>query len=308
MKRVLSVLGTIGVLASGLAVGGTFTGCGPSGSGGDTGTGGATGAGGKAQNDDGFTGSGGTNASGGITGTDSGGNGSGGIGAGGIGTGGIVSIDASGTGGTAGRGGSGGAAIDGSTGRPDAIVGTGGAAGASSTGGATGTGGMGTAVCSDLQANGPVVRDISNMTSPAAGGYNGGVILDGTYELTNILEYAGPGGTLGIDYGTKQRTIRISNGGTKIDLIWISVPKSSTVSPSTTNASGTISLASPTMTITLMCGVIATFSYYYTVASETELALYFWDSTGSSETVFIYMLKTSGSMDGGSAGDSGSRG
>jgi len=158
--------------------------------------------------------------------------------------------------------------------------------------------------CSDLQASGPVLRDISNISSPA-GGYNGGTIVDGTYELIDILEYPGPSGAMGIVYGTKQRTIRISNNATRIELLWVSVPAQSMPSPATTNASGTISLAPPMMTITLTCGVNASFSYYYTVVSESELVLYFWDATNTGETVFTYQRKTSGSSDGGLTGDSG---
>jgi len=161
------------------------------------------------------------------------------------------------------------------------------------------------AACSDLQASGPVLRDISNISSQAAGGYNGGTILDGTYELIDILEYPGPGGAMGIVYGTKQRTIRISNNATRIELVWVSVPAQSMPSPATTNASGTISLAPPMMTITLTCGVNATFSYYYTVVTESELVLYFWDATNTGETVFTYQRRTIGSSDGGLVGDSG---
>jgi hypothetical protein len=98
--------------------------------------------------------------------------------------------------------------------------------------------------------------------------------------------------------------VSISNNATQIDILWVSIPAQSSISPATTNASGTISLASPTMTITLTCGVKASFSYYYTVVSENELVFYFWDATNTGETVFTYNRRTSGPADGGSVSDS----
>jgi hypothetical protein len=131
MKRTLSALGTLGILASALTAGGMSAGCGSRKSGTLGRTGGALETGGVAPSNGGATGAGGTPTSGGITGT-----GSGAIGSGGIGSGGAVFISSggmTGTGGTAGRGGSGGVTTAGGS------TATGGAAG---KGGAAGSGGI----------------------------------------------------------------------------------------------------------------------------------------------------------------------
>jgi hypothetical protein len=146
MTRGFNILGTIGVLAGALAVGGASSGCSSSKTSGPVGTGGSAGMDGSVQGSGGTAGSGGTVSSGGVTST--GGIGSGGIGsggAGGIGTGGI------GSGGIA-SGGAGGKATGGAG---SGGIGSGGiaagGAGGKATGGA-GSGGIGSGGITSLDA------------------------------------------------------------------------------------------------------------------------------------------------------------
>ncbi len=122
MRKVLTVLATLGILAGGLAAAGASAGCGSHEPAGRTGTGGAAAMGGGTQDSAVPTETGGFAPNGGITGTGSGGIGSGPVDTGGIATGAAGGVSAGGitslggAGGVAGSGGVAGGGVVGSGG------------------------------------------------------------------------------------------------------------------------------------------------------------------------------------------------